>query len=154
MSCSIPVTQETMFSVAPFLVLLALNLGCLPSSTRLFPFQHPLLHALPLAFVVPKSCQEHWEMNKSDQSTLGWKAGFCPWHWDFHGIWLDMPLGCHSVNISFGSSTRWSGLHHPPPSTQSCHHCSFRPLGPFLSHAGIIVWPGRKMLQRRDQSSA
>lgn len=65
-----------------------------------------------------------------------------------------MPLGCDSVNISFGSSISSSGLQHSPPPSQPCPHCSLPPLGPFLSHPGMVVQLGRKLLQRRDQTGS
>lgn len=105
----------------------------------------------PMSCIVPKSCQEHWEMNTSDQSTLGWKAGFCPWHWQLlwdlarHATWAVIQrtflLAAAPTAVAFTILLP----HHNPVTA--------RPLSPILSHTGVIVWPGRKLLQKRDQSS-
>lgn len=152
-SCSIPVTPDTMFSLAPFLLLLAHDLGCLPSSTRLFPFQHPLLHALPLHFT--KRCQVLWEMNKSGQRTLGWETGLCPWHWGFP---QDFGRICHWAVI------HWTFVLAAVPAEVAftillLHHTLLPPLpisspGPPPQSHWYNVWPRRKLLQRRDQHSA
>lgn len=136
MPYSIPIRQEIIFSPAPFFLLFALGLWFLPSSTRHFPFQHLLLHALPLCQRAAKHTG-NW-MNDIKAHWAG-KQNYVPDTENFHRIWLDMPLGWDSVNISFGSSISSSGLQHSPPPPQPCPHCSLPPLGPFLSHPGCAV---------------
>lgn len=76
--------QETIFSVAPFLLLLVSIWSVYHSAQgSSFSFLPPPFlpasapaSAWPLHRTVPESCEQ--EMNKSDQSTLGWKAEFCP----------------------------------------------------------------------------
>lgn len=127
MPYSIPIRQETLFSPVPFLLLSALSLGFLSSSTRHFPFQHPLLHALPLCQRAAKHTGS-W-INDIKAHWAG-KQDYVPDTENFHRIWLDMPLGCDSVNISFGSSISWSGLQHSPPPSQSCPTAHFLPWAP------------------------
>lgn len=96
MPYSIPIRQETMLSPAPVFLLSALSLG----------FYHPAPGTSPFSthYSMPYHCAKELPstLNKWHPSTLGWKAGLCPWHWE-----LPQDLAGHATGLWFSEHFFW-----------------------------------------------
>lgn len=111
MSYSIPIRQETMLSPAPFFTVACPQFGVSTIQHQALPLSAP---TIPCLITVPKSFQTHWELNKWHQSTLGWKAEFCPWHWE-----LPQDLAGHATGLWFSEHCFWQQYQLKWPSAPS-----------------------------------